>query len=66
MGVVAVQIWEDNHRHIGWENIDGAPLGRTATAAPMAPTTSIVEEKTTKNRPSQSIRHKIAEVEMVS
>ena len=57
---------EDKGRRIGRENVDGVPLGRTATAAPMAPTPSLVEELTTKKHPAQHIGCEIAEAATVS
>ena len=46
--------------------IDGVPLGRMATAAPMAPTPYLAEERPTKKRPTQRIRRGIAEAATVS
>ena len=66
MSVVAAQTREDKRGRVGWENVDGVPLGRMATVAPMDPTPSLAEERTTKKRPTQRIGREIAEASMVS
>ena len=63
---MAVDMWEDKHGRIGWENVDGVPLGRTAMAALMAPTPYLTEERPTKTRPAHIIGHEIAEAATVS
>ena len=55
MSALAAEMWEDKHRRIGREHIDGIPLGRTATADPLAPTSSLTEKGMTKNHPSKYI-----------
>ena len=57
---------EEKRRRVGTGNVDSVPLGRTATAALMAPTSSLEEERTTKKRPSQCIERDIAEAATVS
>ena len=66
MSTTVAETREDKGRRIGRENVDGVPLGRTATAAPMAPTPSLVEERLTKRRPAQNIGREIAEAATVS
>ena len=66
MSVVAVHMWEDQRRHTGMENIDGVPLGITATVALIAPTSSISEERPTKKRTTQRIQRKIVRAATVS
>ena len=61
MYAVAAQTKEARRGNIGRENVDGVPSGRTATAAPMALTPSLAEERPTKKRPAQSIGREIAE-----
>ena len=61
MSATAADTREDKRGHIGPENIYGVPIGRTATAALMALTPSLAEERPTKKRPDQSIGHNIAE-----
>ena len=59
MSATAADTQEDKRGHIGPENIYGVPIGRTATAAPTAPTPSLAEERPTKKRPAQIIGHNI-------
>ena len=66
MSAVSLEMREDKRRNIGWGNVDGVPLGRTATAALMAPTTSLVEERPTKKCPTQRIGCGISEAATVS
>ena len=65
MSVVVAQMQEEKRGSIGRENINGAPLRRTETAAPMAPTPSLVKTKQKKWRPTQRIGRKIAEAATV-
>ena len=62
----AVETREDKHGRIGREKVDGVPLGRTATAAPMASTPSLAGEWPTKKRRAQPIGRAIAEAATVS
>ena len=66
MITMSAETWEDRRGRIGRENVDGVPHGRTATAAPMAPTPSLAEERPTKKRPAQRIGQRIAEAATVS
>ena len=59
MSTMSAETWEDRRGRIGRENVDIVPLSRTATAAPMAPTPSLAEERPTKKRPAQIIGHNI-------
>ena len=65
MNAMAVQTREDKRRHIGWEHVEGGPLVRRATAAPMDPTPSLAEEHPPKKRHTQRIGHGISEAETV-
>ena len=42
-----VETRKDKRGRIGRENVDGIPLGRMATVAPMDPTKSLAEERPT-------------------
>ena len=55
MRTAVVETQEDNTGHIGWEIVDGVPLGGTATADSMAPSPSPVEVRPKKKRPAQHI-----------
>ena len=63
--MVVAQMQEEKRGSIGRENINGATLGRTETAAPMAPTPSLVETGQKKKRPTQRIGREIAEAATV-
>ena len=63
----AAETREERRRRIGRENVYGAPLGGTATAASMAPSPSPAEEeRPTKKRPDQRIGFGIAQAASVS
>ena len=66
MRTVAEDMREDMIENIGREIINGVPLGRTETADSMAPSPSPVEERPTKNRPSNHIRCRTKTAEMGS
>ena len=55
MSVMVVEKQEDKCGRIGRENIDGVPLGRTATAASMAPNKYLAEEQHSNNHPAHNI-----------
>ena len=65
MGSVEVETREYKIRHIGQEIIDGIPLGGTAKVFLMAMSPSPVEERPTKNRPSQNIGFGVTKMETV-
>ena len=55
MSTTVAGMWEYTRGCIGQDNVDGVPLGRMATADPMAPTPYLAEERTTKKHPAQRI-----------
>ena len=66
MSTTAAETREEKHARIGQENVDVIPLGRAATAEPMAQTPYIAEERLRKKHPSQRIGREIAEAATVS
>ena len=62
----AVETPEDNIRHNVRENIDGVPLGVTATAGLMATSLYPTDERPTKNHPAHNIGCRCTTTETVS
>ena len=66
MSVVAVHMREDKRGRIGREDVDSVPLCRAATAARMAPTPFLAEERPTKKLLACRIGTNISEALTVS